>query len=448
MRAIRALALAAVLAATGPAHGLQVSGNGRFLVTDDGTPFFWLGDTAWRLQRLAPEDLAAYLDTRRAQGYNVIQGPILTHDSADDRGERNSDPFNPNEEFFRRIDHIVEETHRRDLYSALVVAWGHDFNAFRDPDGARSYGRWLATRYRHRDNIIWIVAGEYAIDSWGEFALSIWRALGEGLRDGSEGRHLITVHGNWTPPALQTPSTFYHVDPWLSFNMIQSGQGGNNGAGAASWTLIEADYRKPPPKPVLDGEATYERDQTIDGPIWDGAGVRRRAYWSVFAGAFGHTYGADRVFYFEDGWRERLFREGGATLVHLRRLMESRPMLTRIPDQGLLAPMEGASGEPLPCVRLSEHAPCGVPHHVQATRDANGSYAMVYIPQGDRTVTVDTNLLSGRDLVAWWFKPGDGSASKIGVFPRAGTLSATTPPGDDWVLVLDDAASGYPAPGR
>ncbi len=324
-----------------------------------------------------------------------------------------------------------------------MVTWGHNFAAFRDPDGARSYGRWLATRYKDRSNIVWIVAGEYAVDSWDDFSLSIWRALGEGLRQGSAGRHLITMHGSWSPPALQTPSTFFHVDPWLSFNMIQSGQGGNTRPGAASWTLIEADYLKPPPKPVLDGEATYEGDQTVDRTAWDGFGVRRRAYWSVFAGAFGHTYGADRVFYFEEGWRERLFREGAVTLVHLRRLMESRPMLMRIPDQRLVV-LAG----PEPCVRFSEHSPCGVPHRIQATRDADGSYAMIYVPQGERTVTIDTSLLSGREMVAWWYKPGDGSTARIGEFPRPGILTFITPPGDDWVLVLDDAAKGYPAPGR
>jgi hypothetical protein len=444
MRAIRALALAfIVLATAGPAQALKVSENGRFLVKDDGSPFFWLGDTAWRLQRLTPDDLAYYLDTRKAQGYTVIQGPILTHDSHTVPGERNTDPFNPNEAFFAGIDRIVAETARRGLYSALVVTWGHNFAAFRDPDGARSYGRWLASRYRDRVNIVWIVAGEYAIDGWGDFANSIWRGLGDGLREGSAGRHLITVHGSWTPPALQTSSTFFHVEPWLSFNMIQSGQGGNTRPGAASWELVEADYRKRPAKPVLDGEATYEGEQSKDRPTWDGFGVRRRAYWSVFAGGFGHTYGADRVFYFEEGWRERLFREGGATMTHLRRLMESRPMLTRIPDQGLIA-RKG----PEPCVRTAETWPCGVPDHVHATRDAAGRYAMVYVPGGGRTVTVDARRLSGKSLVAWWYSPADGSARRIGTFPRKRAMAFTTPPGDDWVLVLDDAAKGYASPGR
>jgi hypothetical protein len=448
MRWCLALAVAAVMAVA-PAHALQVSKNGRFLTTDDGAPFFWLGDTAWRLQRLAPDDLAYYLDTRKAQGFNVIQGPILLHDSDDYSGERNSDPFEPNQAFFERIDRIVDETRRRGLHVALVVTWGHNFNMFGTPGGARFYGRWLGSRYGDRDNIVWIVAGEYAHESWGDFALSIWRALGEGLREGSGGRQLVTVHGNWRPPALQTPSTFYHVEPWLSFNMLQTGQAGNRGPGARSWRLVEADYVKPPPKPVVDGEATYERDAaTPDLPAWDGPGVRRRAYWSVFAGAFGHTYGADRVFYFEEGWRETLQREGAVSLVHLRRLMESRPMLTRIPDQQLLSPMDPSAGDLAPCVRASPATACIVQDHVQATRDEDGSYAMIYVPAGGRTVTVDMGRLSGRDIVAWWYSPVDGSARRIGTYPRTAPQDFTTPEGADWVLVLDDAARNYPPPGR
>jgi hypothetical protein len=447
MRSLIALALAAGLGMTTSASALQVSENKRFLVTNEGKPFFWLGDTAWRLQLLAPQDLAYYLDARKAQGYNVIQGPVLTHGSASDLVETNSDPFNPNQAFFRRIDHIVNETDRRGLHSALVVTWGRNFNLFRDPDGARNYGRWLARRYRNRSNVIWIVAGEYAIASRSAFALSIWRALGEGLREGSGGRAVITIHGNWIPPALQTPSTFYHLDPWLSFNMIQSGQGGNITPGAANWRLIEEDYLKSPPKPVLDGEATYEGEEAPGRPAWDAFGVRRRAYWSVFAGAFGHTYGADRVFYFQEGWRERLLLKGAVTLAHLRRLMESRPMLGRIPDQSLVVPTEPESARQ-PCVSIPWQPPCGVPNHVQATRDADGGYAMAYVPGGERTVAIDASALSGSRLVAWWYKPDDGSASRVGEFARSPKLTFTTPPGDDWVLVLDDKARNYPAPGR
>ncbi|HEX2117314.1 MAG TPA: glycoside hydrolase family 140 protein [Alphaproteobacteria bacterium] len=424
---------------------LQVSETGRFLVTSDGKPFFWLGDTAWRLQLLPPRDLAFYLDTRKAQGFNVIQGPILSRDSADYRGTANDDPANPNEAFFAHIDRIVAATARRGLYSALVVIWGHGFNAFDGPEGARRYGMWLGARYRGRTNVVWIVAGEYAIDRHDEASLAIWRALGEGLRAGSEGRNLITVHGSWAPPRLQTPSTFYHADAFLDFNMVQTGQGGNYTEGAASWRLIESDYRKTPTKPVIDGEATYEHPAIGDKPAWDGFGVRRRAYWSVFAGGFGHTYGAEPIPYFQMGWKDALNWEGGTTMVHLRRLIESRPMLRRIPDQDLIVE-ERAAGDTSRC--KPGPIPCGVPDHVQATRDAAGRYAMIYIPGGGRTVSIDASRLAGERLVAWWYDPSEGSARRIGTFARANTLRFTTPRGRDWVLVIDDATAGYAAPGR
>lgn len=44
-------------------HGdLQVSANQRYLVHEDGTPFFWLGDTGWLLpERLDRDEAAFYL---------------------------------------------------------------------------------------------------------------------------------------------------------------------------------------------------------------------------------------------------------------------------------------------------------------------------------------------------------------------------------------------------
>ena len=49
----RVLLLAALALATNAplpaAERLRVSDNKRFLVHEDGKPFFWLGDTAWEL---------------------------------------------------------------------------------------------------------------------------------------------------------------------------------------------------------------------------------------------------------------------------------------------------------------------------------------------------------------------------------------------------------------
>ncbi|MEM7512849.1 MAG: DUF4038 domain-containing protein, partial [Bacteroidota bacterium] len=51
-------------------QSLKVSDNQRFLVTEEGKPFFWLGDTAWELfHRCDREEADHYLETRAAQGF-------------------------------------------------------------------------------------------------------------------------------------------------------------------------------------------------------------------------------------------------------------------------------------------------------------------------------------------------------------------------------------------
>ena len=53
---------------------LQVSENGRFLVTENGEPFFWMADTSWELfHRCNREEAELYLKKRAEQGFNVIQ---------------------------------------------------------------------------------------------------------------------------------------------------------------------------------------------------------------------------------------------------------------------------------------------------------------------------------------------------------------------------------------
>lgn len=57
---------------------LRVSSNGRFLQSEDGRPFFWLGDTAWLLfERLDREDALRYLENRQRKGFNLVQVMVI-----------------------------------------------------------------------------------------------------------------------------------------------------------------------------------------------------------------------------------------------------------------------------------------------------------------------------------------------------------------------------------
>lgn len=200
-----------------------------------------------------------------------------------------------------------------------------------------------------------------------------------------------------------------------------------------------------PAKPCMDAEPNYERIpvgfKSANGFMTD-ADVRKAAYRAVFAGAHGHTYGANEVWQmYAPGrtpmveaslpWPEALSLPGAGQMRHLRRLIESRPFLSRIPDPRRLRTPPGDG-----------------PDHAEATRDADGSYAMVYAASG-RPITVDPAKLTGDRLAATWFDPRDGTTRPAGTMARDGDLTFTPPShgeGHDWVLLLDDASRGYRDP--
>ena len=91
---------------------LTVSDNRRYLVQKDGTPFFYLGDTAWELfHRLTLEEATEYLRTRAQQGFNVIHAVALAEfdgltepNRKGDLPLHNLDPTRPNEAYFAHVD--------------------------------------------------------------------------------------------------------------------------------------------------------------------------------------------------------------------------------------------------------------------------------------------------------------------------------------------------------
>ncbi len=108
---------------------------------------------------------------------------------------------------------------------------------------------------------------------------------------------------------------------------------------------------------------------------------------------------------------------------HLRRLIESRPMLERMPDQSLLI---GGAGE-------------GAAHR-RATRGR--SYALIYSPDG-APFTVRLGVITGARLRASWFNPRTGETSFLETLENRGEHRFDPPGeaaiGNDWVLVLEDA---------
>jgi hypothetical protein len=138
-------------------------------------------------------------------------------------------------------------------------------------------------------------------------------------------------------------------------------------------------------------------------------------------------------------WTEALDEPGAAQMGIGRRLIESRPFLTRVPDDSMIV------GDAVPT-----HIPGAGTRRFVATRDNEGSFAMIYVPVG-RSFKVRMDKIAGPKVKAWWFNPRDGKANEIGTFDNKGErLFTPQSPGEllDWVLVLDDAAKRFPSPGQ
>ncbi len=431
---------------------LRVSENGRFLTREDGAPFFYLGDTAWELfHRLDREEATKYLENRAEKGFTVIQAVVL----AELDGLRVPNPYGevpfinmdltrPNEAYFEHVDYIVNEAEELGLYIGMLPAWGDKFAKkwgvgpeIFTPENAYVYGKFLGARYKD-DPIIWILGGDRNPEN--ERHLAIIRAMAEGLRAGDGGRHLMTYHPQGGSGSWQ----WFHDDAWLDFNMFQSGHSARD---LPNYKMTAHAYRLTPVKPVIDGEPRYE-DHPVDWDPengWFGAfDVRQAAYWSLLAGAAGHTYGNHNVWQmWEPGrtpvtsartpWQEALDHPGAFDMEHLKALFLSRPWLELVPDQSVLAGDAGTGAA-----------------HQQAARGKDGSYLFVYTPYGE-TVRVRTDKLGGELLQAWWYNPRTGEATARGRSASTG-VQAFDPPGapergSDWVLVLDDVSKGFPPPG-
>jgi hypothetical protein len=216
----------------------------------------------------------------------------------------------------------------------------------------------------------------------------------------------------------------------------------------------KADYDRQPIKPVIDGEPIYE-----DHPVSfnakslghsTAADVRRPLYWNLFTGACGHTYGHHSVWQMWRPdkspinnplmpWSDAIAQPGAAQMRHGRKLIESRPFLTRVPDDSIIV-----------TDRVSTSVPGAGRYRYSATRDEAGTYAMIYAPIG-RPFSVRLDVIKGKMIKAWWFNPRDGQSKTIGEFENKGQKRFNPPDAGellDWVLVLDDASKIYPPPGQ
>ena len=420
----------------------------KHYILKDGKPFFWMGDTAWELfHRLTREDADFYLKHRSEQGFTVIQAVALAEFDGLDKPNAygdvpliNNDPTRPNENYFKHVDYIIDKAASYNLNIALLPTWGDKINKSSwgvgpeifNVKNAAIYAEWLAKRYKNRKNIIWILGGDR--NPRDEKDIAIWRAVGLAIKKATDNKALITYHSQ---PNELGSAQWFRNESWFDFNMFQNGHCRDND----NYRKVFDAYNAQPLKPVIDGEPLYE-DHPVCFNVTDlgtssAYDVRHYAYTDLFSGAFGHTYGCHDVWQMYSPknepvngphvfWQKALDLPGAKQMQFVRRLMESHPLLDRVPDQSIILEND------LPPMS-----------RVQATRGKD--YAFIYSSEG-KPFTVVMGKIIGDKVKAAWFDPRSGKTIPSGEADNQGTKKYTPPSsgyGNDWVLVIDDSTKEY-----
>jgi len=295
---------------------LKTSDNGRYLTYADGTPFFYLGDTAWEISwKSTKEGVIEYLDDRQAKGFNAIQFVPMSHQRIQEFGviNRNGEPYFLNENFerlnpayFEYVDFIVNEINKRDMVAVIVPLWAGmnelHFNPrwkdyFLNRKESLLIAKYLGARYAGH-NVIWIIGGDdrYESDEQKEF----WDTFAKLIKETTGRRQLATLHVKGFQASFDY---FDNETPWLDFHMYQSS---HRAKADFTWQAGQRGYRLKPNVPVLNGEMVYE---DIFHKLWAPGDTtraetfrirsehaRQAAYESILSGSMvGITYGGNGI---------------------------------------------------------------------------------------------------------------------------------------------------------
>lgn len=361
---------------------MRISDNKRYIVDDNGKPFFYMADTAWRLFYCADREMAdLYLRRRRDQGFTVFM-PVILSEVFGTESEVNPyghyalidwDPTRPDEAFFEHVDWIIHRAASLGLVAGILPCWGEfvcDLLYGRGPqcftpESAYTYGRFLGERYRNDPNIIWILGGDRNPST--PEHIELWRCMARGLRDGDGGCHCITYH----PAPRDDIQTYSSADwmpeeEWIDFNMLQTG----TVIDRPNYLWIRRDRQRTgiQKKPVLDGECRYEHSHEFfytkppTGRRINAHQVRKAMYNAMLSGAAGHTYGCRCVWnFYHEGepktrdtdldWRKALDLEGAWQMQHMRTLLfDKYPFYELEPDfdERIIAYGQGKDGTYIP----------------------------------------------------------------------------------------------------
>lgn len=419
---------------------------------NEGKPFFYLGDTAWLLfDKLSEEDIILYLKNRKSLGYNVIQSVLVY--SLPDKVLENGMPAgirNPYDiSYWNFIKKIIKYANELGICFALLPCWGHFIkDRTVNENNALEYAEFLAKFFKDCSNIIWVIGG----DIRGDVNNKAFNILGTTLKRNNPDK-LVTYH-----PFGRTGSYLWFNDAeWLDFNMFQSGHrrydqlnlgawddknSNEDSFGEDNWRYVAKNNSYKNVKPCLDAEPSYEG--IVQGlhdthePYWEAHDIRRYAYWSVFEGACGFTYGHNAIIQFYNGtelnpaygvretWKEALGAEGGLQMRILKELFYEYELYKATPHPEYI---------------LNQHE-----RYHRTSVMASMNMMILYTYSGDK-LDIDLKDYKNKSFDVYFMNPTGDSKAYMGTYSNLESITLRPTRrnelSNDWIIILDFKEENY-----
>jgi hypothetical protein len=270
-------------------HGdLKISDDRRYLVHADGTPFLWIGETAWYATwKATMKEWRDYVDIRAGQRFSVLQiSPI---------GSENKNTASASENMSVRKDGTPDPLFWKELEDK--IAYANDKGLLVFIVGVGKAWRDLFAENTHNQPFEAYIAGRFA-----GFMISFSPSFDELYNPANDSiamelkkltLHLVTQH----PGTNYEANLKYRNVPSVDFCGLQSGHHGGNLIkaynAARSWTLDM--WNGSPVKPVIDIEAMYDAYGNDEAKNWREKDARKLGWIAWLSGSRGYTYGAGDV---------------------------------------------------------------------------------------------------------------------------------------------------------
>ncbi|MBV9571764.1 MAG: DUF4038 domain-containing protein [Alphaproteobacteria bacterium] len=432
---VAAMTVLGSLAVAAPAFPLKPSANNRYLVDQNNTPFFMVGDSPQALVgNLTESDAEFFLANREQYGINALWVNLLCNSGTACNSDGTTydgiapfttpgDPSTPNPAYFDRAAAMLDIAASHGMVVLLdpieTIGWLGVLQS-NGVQKARAYGRFLGKRFRNYPNIVWMSGNDF--QSWqNDSDDAVVSAVAKGIQD-KDANHIHTAELNYYVSGSLDDKTWR---PIVALDAVYTYR--------PTYAKELEEYARKNFKPTFLVEANYEFEQNAGTDGGSLPNLRRQEYWSALSGTAGQLYGSAYTWRLQGDWKNNLDTDGVKQLSWMRELFAARAWYDLVPDAKHKFLTKGYG-------TFSEDDPIPDDTYAAAAVTSDGTLGMAYLPD-IRRVTIDMSKLAG-EVTARWFDPTNNSFQSIGTFANSGHRRFKPPghnsAGDkDWLLLLE-----------